>query len=196
MTNTSATGGYLAPIEATPEWDAALDDILQTLVMGVTGLPGASVRPRWEAKPAARPPLTENWCSIGVMSITQDDNAVISHIPDGDGTDELQRHETLDVLASFYGPGANGYAARLRDGLWIAQNREIIADKGLGVVSVGQAIIVPNAFNQENYRRIDLPVTMRRSVTRTYRVLNVLTGVGEIIGGDNITPFDTSNPQR
>src|SRR5437870_2383413 len=119
MSNSSATGGYLVPTSAPPAEDDALDDILQGLIVGLTALDPTLVRPRWQPVAAKLPDLSVNWCAIGETDETPDANAVVTH--DGDangglGQDNLQRHEQIRVLATFYEPNAKAYAKQARDG--------------------------------------------------------------------------------
>ena len=50
MANSSATGGYLAPIAISPPLeDAELEALLHGFIAGVSGLPTDMVRTRWPA---------------------------------------------------------------------------------------------------------------------------------------------------
>ncbi|WP_217284496.1 phage neck terminator protein [Pseudomonas nitroreducens] len=84
MANTSASGGYLTPAGAPTPADEALEDILQPMVVGITGLPGKMVRPRWQPGNPKQPEPNVNWCAIGVMHTKQDANPAIEH--DAPGT--------------------------------------------------------------------------------------------------------------
>ncbi|GHE70024.1 bacteriophage protein [Camelimonas fluminis] len=194
MSNTSSTGGYLTP-EAIPSplEDDGLDDFLQAMVAGITGLPGKMVRPRWQPIPPKQPTPETDWSAIGITTRTPDDNAVVIHRPDGEGADALQRHEEFDALASFYGPNCQQYAGRLRDGLSIAQNREPMQRLGMGLVNVGNIVLLPELLNQRWLRRADLTVRIRRQIDRTYPVLNILSSGGTIHAGDQDTPWNSEN---
>lgn len=176
MSNTSATGGYLVPTSAPPAEDAALDDIFTELVAGVTGLAGTLVRPRWQPKPPRMPDPTTDWCAVGVIEYQPDANAVVAH--DGDangglGEDDLQRQEDLTVMASFYGPNANGFAKMARDGLSIPQNWETIAQSDISYVSAGTIRSAPELVNEQWLRRFDLTLYFRRRIVRSYAVENL-----------------------
>ncbi len=191
--NTSATGGYLSPQpETDPAEDVALEDQLQAIVAGITGIPGHLVRPRWQPVPPKQPSVDTDWCAIGIVRITPDDNAVIAHQPAGEGTDALQRHETIEVLASFYGPGGYRGAARLRDGFPVAQNREAMFLIGMGFIDTDAIVSAPDLVNQQWLRRADLAFRLRRRIDRTYPVLHLLSAAGTIRGEDGRTqPFRT-----
>lgn len=175
MANTSATGGYLAPTAPVPPDDVDLDNLLQELVAGVTGLPGEMVRPRWQPTVPKQPEPTENWCAMGVSVQTNDSGPAIQHDPAGDGSDTYTRHQQIDLMCSFYGPSAKGYAQRLADSISIPQNGEQLALNGMKFVSASDIQPAPALINQQWNRRYDLTLVLRRKITRTYPVLNLLS---------------------
>jgi hypothetical protein len=191
VTNTSATGGFLAPTSTAPIEDDALDDFLQGLVVGITGLPGTLVRPRWQPGSPKQPEPSTDWCAIGVTDEDADENAAVIHHSDGDGFDEVRRHEVLTILASFYGPNSRGNAKLFRDGLQVAQNRETLFLQSAGLVDVSRMVAAPELTNQQWVKRVDLPFRIRRAVTRTYPVENLVNGVGDIRTQQGETQGDT-----
>jgi hypothetical protein len=164
-----------------------LDDVLQALVVGITGLDGDLVRPRWQvvdpktgtAVPK-RPEPTVDWCAIGVTTSTPDANPYVEHLsgisisqPAGDRS---QRHEDIEVFVSFYGPNAKANLGILRDGLWIEQNQYAAKASGLyftGQMETGRA--APEFINQQWIRRWDSALTFRRMVARAYLVNNIVS---------------------
>lgn len=175
MANTSATGGYLAPTAPVPPDDDDLDNLLQELVAGVTGLPGEMVRPRWQPTVPTQPEPTESWCAMGVSVQTNDSGPAIQHDPAGDGSDTYTRHQQIDLMCSFYGPSAKGYAQRLADSMSIPQNSEQLALNGMKFVRASDIQPVPVLINQQWNRRYDLTLMLRRKIIRTYPVLNLLS---------------------
>lgn len=174
MPNTSATGGYLLPGgPALPE-DSDLDAILQRAIVGVTGLPGDMVRPRWQPVTPKQPEPAVNWCAFGVNRRTVQDGPYIRHIDTGNGTDELSRHEDIVLLCTFYGPASQKFAMLLRDGLYIPQNMEALKADGVSFIDCGDLVAVPELYNQQWVRRFDLSATFRRKVSRTYQVQNII----------------------
>lgn len=180
----SSTGGYIAPDPATaPLEDAAFDNFLQQVVVGITGLPGPMVRPRWQPEPPNLPDFGTNWCAIGETDVRPDTYAVVLHdgaANAGNGTDWLQRQEELDILASFYGPNCRSFCGLLRDGLQIPQNREALTGAGMNLVTTGAPRRVPVLIKDRWTDRIDLPFTVRRAVLRSYPVLNLLSAIGTV----------------
>lgn len=172
MGNTSATGGFVRPAASpAPLEDTDLEDFLQAMVVGITGLPDDLVRPRWQEEPPDQPDIDTDWAAIGVTETDPDTFAATVHYP---GYDELRRHEILNILVSFYGPHSNSYAELLRDGLQIAQNREVLTNNGMGLVETGDVTRVPSLVKQRWQQRADLPMRIRRQVKRQYPILDLV----------------------
>jgi hypothetical protein len=184
----SSTGGYLRPTTEAPPYDIDLDEVLQGVVVGMTGLPDDLVRPRWQPIQPRQPNQDEDWCAVGVTAILPDGNPAISHKSAGEGSSVLTRHEVLETLASFYGPTARSYAAMFRDGLYVSQNREQMFFNGMGLIDVDPIRSAPELLNQNWRRRYDVAFRFRRRVDRTYAILNVLQAAGTIHGdGGSVT---------
>lgn len=208
MPNTSATGGYLAPLVTSPPTeDADLDAQLQALVVGITGLDGSFVRPRWQPTDPKQPDRSINWCAIGVTSIAPDVFAYVHHVSpaflasgnplsppqnnDPAAYDEMQRHQVLSILASFYGPASGFYADLLTDGFTQAQNLEATFLAGMGFVDVGTIVPTGELVNQGFIRRRDVPFRVRRINVRRYPVLNIASSPGAAAGDDGrVNPFN------
>lgn len=175
MANDSSTGGYLTP-DATPSpiEDGALDAAFQKAIVGITGLAGSMVRPRWQEKPPKQPEPSVDWCAFGVSSQIPDAGPHILHVGAGSGIDELRRHEEIDVIATFYGPLCKSFAARLRDGLGLPQNIEELKASGIALIDAGTIRSVPELVNQQWIRRADITLRFRRAVTRSYAIRNIL----------------------
>jgi hypothetical protein len=175
MTNTSATGGFLSPVAGGALEDAALDALLQQLVVGVTSLPGNLVRPRWQPVPAPVPERTVNWCAIGVVDEDPESNISLVHSSAGDGSSTSYDVDTISVLASFYGPNARGNAKLLRTGLMIGQNRETLYNTGLALREIpGKSVFLPEMLNGQTQRRVDLPIRFYRRTATVWPIQNQL----------------------
>lgn len=183
--NTSATGGYLRPTSAPPDEDDALADALQELVVGVTGLPGALVRPRWQPEPPTQPAANVDWCGVGVMGdAPAAGRASTRHIAANEGTSETYHDATFAVMASFYGPNASGYAKLLRDGLMVAQNREEMFRQNMALVGApGNTTRTAELINTAFVGRCDISFEIRRRASRTWAIKNALKAAGSISAG-------------
>ena len=176
MTNTSATGGFLSPLSTpAPLEDQALADFFQQYVAGITGIAGNLVRPRWQAEPPNIPQVGVTWASIGVMSREADVFAYTEHSPAGNGSDKLQRHEIFNMLVSFYGDNADSMMSSFRDGMQIAQNREILTLNNMGLMSSEDIIAVPSIIKEKWLYRVDMRFKIKRQILRTYSVETLLS---------------------
>ncbi len=189
--NTSASGGYLRPTNPAPAEDLDLDVILQGACKGITGLEGSLVRPRWQAIVPNIPPQDTNWAAIGVSQKPSDTYVAEIHDGEGDGETTLIRNESMSGMASFYGPACQANASLFRDGLFIAQNREQLQGHGIELVSVGDLTRAPELIKNLWYDRCDVPFEVRRAVTRTYSVLNLLSAEGTVTSGALNNSFQT-----
>lgn len=176
-----------------------LNRFLQQWIVGIVGLAGEMVRPRWQAEPGNIPNAGDAWMAFGIRERPSDTFPFVGHKPDvGEfGSNELQRNEELNLLCSFYDLGTNGladdYCARLRDGVMIEQNRDPLYFAGMGLVDTGEPTPVPSLFKARWLYRVDLRLTVRRLIQRIYAVPSLASAEGEIIGDGTqtfIRPFD------
>lgn len=187
----SSTGGYLLPTGPAPINDAALDQLFQTFISSITGLAPQYVRERFTGEPAAPPDYGATWAAVGVMSIEDDQFA--QQEMRADDSYVLTRHEMLDVMASFYGARAQQAARTARDGVLIAQNREILEAAGILFMSAAQPTKAPALIQNRWTNRIDVTFTFRRAVAETYAVLPLASAQGTIADeGTAATTFDTT----
>jgi hypothetical protein len=182
MANDSSTGGYISPVAPSfAVFDAALDAVLQKAVVGITGLPGNMVRPRWQPVVPKQPEPSTDWCAIGLTDSDSTDYPAEWHDGNGGGSDTQQAWDGLTVLASFYGPNATANASLLRRGLYVAQNREQLQASGIDVVDAGTIAASPDLINQQWVRRYDLPIRLRRKVQTSYPILNIASADDSIV---------------
>jgi len=175
MANDSSTGGYLAPTSIAFPDDQDLDRIFHDLFIGITGLAPTLVRPRWTPEPANMPSFNSTWIAQGVVE-RRDDIVASQTFIDGIGM-IVTRNQELDNLISCYGAGAAALEALIRDGLSLDQNREALTQQNIVLVKVGDARNATMKINERWQKRIDVTITFRRILTRTYPILKILTGV-------------------
>lgn len=176
----SSTGGYLLPTSATPLDDSALDHYFHDVFTAILGFDATLIRPRWQVDPANMPANGVNWIAQGVTNRRDDD--VASQVLSVDGlSTTVSRNQELDNLVSFYGPGASGVEALLRDGLSLDQNREAMNLTGLVLVRVGEPRNASMLVNERWVKRIDCIVTFRRLISRVYSVQSLLSAQTTLI---------------
>ena len=193
MANTSATGGPLVPSATTPVEDDGFEDLIGNTVAALTAIDRKLVRPRWQPKPPPMPADNVSWCAFGIMELDADWGGHLQHMPAGEGSSELTRHETLTILASFYGPSGYSKASQLRDGLWIKQNWDALNAVGVALLECSRARTASDLKNERFIRRIDLEMRFRRVITRIYPILNLLSAQGSISTPDATQPFIVEN---
>lgn len=190
MSNTSASGGYLAPSGVVPE-DDDLDDLLQEIIAGVTGLDPTLVRPRWQETPPQVPEADVDWCAMGVISTSPKQFARVAQTDEGAKVVEQER---LEILCSFYGRRGQGFAKLLRTGLQVWQNRQAMRANGLGFVETSVIRSVPEILNMGSRRRADITVVFNRETVRTYDVETILSANGSVRASSGLVDsFDTTN---
>lgn len=186
----SSTGGYLAPSSiGTDLNDQALNRFLQQLVVGITGLAGTLVFPRWQQEPPNLPDFGVNWAAIGRERRTRDSFSAVVHSPTGNGSSTVVRNQIIEVLCSFYGPAAEANSELLAMGLEVPQNREAMQLAGYGLVGgAGDSVIAPALIKNRWTYRLDLPFAVRTQQKYVYPVLN-LEGAQATFTGDEAKPI-------
>jgi hypothetical protein len=171
----SSTGGALlqtSPLIANWFDDDALFNFFHDFIMGLTGLAGDLIIPRWQPEPP-NIPTNVNWCAFGINSYQSDVYA--AEIIQANDSYEVRRHETINLLLSFYGANPGGYARTFRDGMQLSQNRESLTLQGMGLIESGEVIQLPSLLKERWLKRADLPFSIRRQSVRIFAVLPLLT---------------------
>lgn len=179
MSNTSATGGYLVPASSSGFPDGlTLTQFIQSMLVGISGIDGKLVRPRWQVAPPTQPSLETNWIAFAVKIVGQDANAYVSLNSDGSST--LQRHEKLEIPCAFYGPDAIEIQGLVRDGFQIQQNLEAMRAANMGFAYCDDGQHIPDLVNERWVDRVEMSVFLRRQVQRVYPVLAIQSAKGSI----------------
>lgn len=176
MSGDSAHAGYLRPTSAAPLYDAEFENWLQAIFIGLTGLDETLVRPSFQEEPPDSPERDQNWLAFFVRDIDPDVNAVERHT--GTGSSEMQRHQTVEVLISSYGPNACANLALLSDGLQIEQNRTVFQQNAVGLQEATRMTRAPSLAKDKWRDRWDMTLTIRRQIRRTYTIFNLASAVG------------------
>lgn len=171
MSNDSTSGGYLTPISSGPVYDDALEQALCQWVLALSGLADGMVVPRWPPVQTVQRAADVNGCVLGITSIDPDASAAF--IQQDEGVSALWRHETIECLASFYGPGGQQAATQFRDGVAINQNNEALNAINLSLCDMSALTPSPELINNQWVRRYDITVRLRRKVVREYRITSL-----------------------
>src|SRR5580693_5241475 len=189
----SSTGGYLSPAtQPAPLEGKALLTFLGQWIVGISGLPGNMVRPGWQSESPNIPDAGQVWADFTITERKSDQYPYVNHLSGTNGSDQLQRHETLYIEVSFYDLGSTGqadfYAAQFRDGTAIAQNREALTLAGMGLVKASDLTTVPVIVKTRWLYRVNVEVIIRREIDRTYNILNLLTMLGNLYTDTGLPP--------
>lgn len=172
--NTSATDGFLFPKPQTPPFNGlSFEEFLQTLLVGVSGLAGDLVRPKWQLDPPSQPDGCVNWLSIGLNEEDADTFAYTAEQPDQSYA--FMRMEALSLQCSFYGPDSLYYARQVRDNLQILQNTQMLARANMSFTSTSRLTRVPDLVNEQWVNRWEMTIYLRLEVLRTYPILPFLS---------------------
>lgn len=175
----SALGGYLTP-SATSGFPSSLNlnQFIQTVIVGLTGLDGKLVRPKWQIAPPKNPDIGVNWIAFGINTNAADAHSFVGM--DANGITKSQRHEGLEIGCSFYGPDALEYASILRDGFEIQQNLEAMRSANMGFTGASAIQNIPELVGERFVGRSEMTISLKREVQRTYSVLSLLSATGTV----------------
>jgi hypothetical protein len=185
MTNTSATGGPLYSIDTNGYLaDDALEDFIQTWLTAVTALKGKLVRPVYQPDPPPLPDYGETWLAFNVKPGKLDWDASNTQFPptdESDGASRTFRSQEIDVDLVGIGPNAGSLLTQFIMALGQGQNLEMLKAKHFAFVGANEPTITSIKSKARWQRRVDLKVSLRRTVQFTYAVLPVEAATGEII---------------
>ncbi len=160
-----------------------LNTFLQTVVVGVSGMAGPLVRPEWQPEGPKQPDLPVNWIAMGVQALTPNASAYLSlQGPDDPhpGSVATQRHQTVEVTLSIYGPDCLENYGLLSDGFQLPQNRIALYQANMGFTELTMARRIPDLVNQRWIDRVVCSILFQREVQRVYPVLTFLSASGTI----------------
>lgn len=182
MTNTSKTKGFLTPVGTIPVYDNDLDTVFRQFIAGVTGLDRSLVGSCWNGRFPVEATDETTWCQAGVISYGGNPGPSIVHNgtnpADGDdGTDVLTWQEELTLLARFYGPKSEFYAALLKYGCMVKQNADELLDWGIAFAAADKTFSEIVTVNNLLVKETSFSLYFRRSVSFTYQVRNIAGGI-------------------
>jgi len=187
--------GFITP-ETEPATDRALEDIFQAAIRGITGLPGAQVRPQAPATINNLPEVTVDWVSFRVTPKEYDFDAHLNHQPTllVNGGSVVSRDEKLEVQLSFFGPLAQQYVNRWVNGLSLDQNRWTLMDNSIKFHFHGSVVSLPALLKEQWQRRLDITSIFSRRLKTTYPIRTIESADMGLNNERYITPIIVQQP--
>ncbi|CAI1018021.1 phage neck terminator protein [Serratia ficaria] len=179
MANDSTTPGYLTPTGGGPAYDEHLERQLSRWIRGLTGLDKNVVYPRWTDPQIQIPKNGTTWCAFGITGVQED--AYPAYIQAEESAEQWS-HETIDILACFYGPQGMSIAMQFRDGLFVSQNNDELQAIDLTLLDCGRILNLPELINNQWVRRYDIAVRLRRKVIRQYGIKSLVDASVKFFG--------------
>lgn len=177
----------------TPVYGEPLEDVFQGVLAGITGLPPALCRPRWQPEPPNLPAFHLDWAAFG---ITGEEKDTFTHQVQLDALrTQLSRDELLTVLFSFYGPKCQQLCAIFTDGITIAANREALVAVDINLVAMKDSRQLPALMKEKWMKRYDVAGVFRRRVKRIYsgNAIELFAAV-DLHNEHYITPIPANQP--
>lgn len=186
MAADSSQAGYLRPGTSPPYGDE-LENIFQAVIVGVTGIPGRMVRPKFQKDPPSQPGFDIDWCAFSVYVEPTIWNAYKTLKPDGSYV--VEGTEVLLVTCSFYGPHYQAMELTWRNGVQIGQNLDALYAAGMSFQSFNDPVVVPVLLKEQWVKKADVKGTFHRWASRTYPVLSLTGADGTVTDGIVSVPF-------
>ncbi len=166
-------------------------DFFQEWLVALTTLGSDFVVPWDQGEPPVIPESGTAWMAFQAVT---DESDTFPFVGQTRGNDfQLQRHERIKILCSFYDTGstgmADGLARLLRDNVALPQNVQVLSTQGMGMVGCDPEVAVPSLLKTRWLYRVDLPLYVRRQVTRSY-----LTNTIEVVDGTIETDIGITVP--
>lgn len=156
----------------------SLNQFLQTVISGISGIDGTLVRPYWQIQPPKQPDVTVDWVAFYIANTVPDANPYIDL--DENGANVFARHETIEIGLSIYGPNAMDTYGLFRDGFQIPQNLDALRTANMGFVEVTTGLHAPDLFGGRWIDRVTTTILIRRQIRRTYAILSLVSASGTI----------------
>lgn len=170
-----------------------LEDLFHDVIVGIMGLPGNLVRPRWQPEPPNPPGADIDWVAFGLSALAPQWDAY-THFDTADQTYYVEGSQHLECLLSFYGPDHGHHRGEFLDGLQLTENRQQLADNKIAFMSFAPPVQIPALFKNQYRLRSDVKVYFNRWVKRPYPIGYFTSASGSIDNEKFVTHFSVNPP--
>lgn len=168
---------YIQPTSTVPVPNGlTLTQYIQTILVGLSDLPGNMVRPKWQRDPPSQPDV--NWLAFGIDVTTPDANSYVGL--NSQGNVESQRHSRLEIGCAATGPRCLELYGLIRDGFQIQPNLFTLRAANLGFVEVTRGVHIPDLVNEKFIDRILFSVVLNHETIRIYPIPTLVSASGVI----------------
>ncbi len=146
-----------------------VQNVLHTLLVGLSGLDKTLVRPAYQPKPPKTPDLDVTWCAFDISDDTEDAAQMIQ------GVDQAQIHteDVLSVRITVYGPGSRDLCKQIKRGLHVPDNLVWLRRHHMALVSIGTIVRLAEEHGGTWLARSDLPLTLRIGTAATDGIIPI-----------------------
>jgi len=176
----TAAPGYLNPASTVllPK-QLTLTGFIQTVLAGVSGLPGQMVVPQLQVDPPKDPDIEIDWMDF-VIDVQRPDANAYENVDSDTGATDFQRNEDMEILCNVYGAHAHETYGLIRDGFQLQQNRAALYLSNMGFTKVTEAKRVPDLVNERFRTKLAFGVYIQRMIQRTYTIRTIVSMSGVV----------------
>jgi hypothetical protein len=144
----------------------ALEMVFHALIVSLTGLPGALVRPMRQAEGGPSvPEKSVTWAAFGFTGFSSQGFPSLTQAGE---KSRLDTYRDLTLLVSFYGPEAQDLARLCDDGLYTSAHRAVLRQNGLAFVRREGLVLMPEPSPAGWLERADLLLQFTLHSRREY----------------------------
>jgi hypothetical protein len=171
--------------------DDALEDVFQTLFVGISDLDLTLVRPSFQKNPPNEPNKDTNWLSFAIIS--RDESELSDQLFNAKtGIFTETSVEELNILVSCYGPSSGNLSNLVRNSIRIDQNRLQILRYGIVWVSASKPQNTSYELNSQYQKRWESIYVFRRYLNTTWPINTVETFTAtEVPSNPGPSPFQS-----
>ena len=156
---------------------------MHSVLVGVSGLERAMVRPAFQQNPPAVPDFKTDWLAYNLTNFEAENGQAF------DNGALLERHESFECVCYFYGLNAVDRALVVRDSLELAQNRTALRVNNMGFKGASAVVRMPESVNGQYYERADMTLYFVRQWRRNYKILDFESAGGRLLANRVFTTF-------
>lgn len=194
--NSSATGGALLPTVVAGSFGTAFNKLMHDWLLGLTGLTGNYIMPRWQLIPPNIPNSeTTDWMTFGITRKKRLGTDYRVHFSNSSfplGGNQSTRWEKFWLLCSMYGPNQDLTETKISQGIFEPQNSESLLANYIRPISTNETVIVPELIKSVWITHWDLEIEFIRAVVLDYNINDLTSATGQLKTDTGLTETITN----